>query len=39
MLEKTKSSHGQQINQMFPEKKISPTLFAINLDRHDMQRI
>ena len=39
MLEKTKSSHGQQINQMFPEKEMSPTLFAINLDRQDVQRI
>ena len=33
MLEKTKSSNGQQINQMFPENEMSPTLFAINLDR------
>ena len=33
MLEKTKSSNGQQINQMFLENEMSPTLFAINLDR------
>ena len=36
MLEKTKSSHGQQMNQRFPENEMTPTLFAINLDRQDV---
>ena len=39
MLEKTKYSHGQQVNQIFLENELSPTLFTINLDRQDMQRI
>ena len=36
---KGKVLNGQQINQMFPENEMNPTLFAIKLDRQDVQRI
>ena len=35
-LEKSKSSRAQQINQMFPENEMGPTLFAITLGRQDV---
>ena len=36
---KGKVLNGQQINQMFPENEMNTTLFAIKLDRQDVQRI